>query len=77
MGLELRCVMIDVEADSVSWPDFGELWLNHKKLMHFTPLSKNSNITKRKDEALFLRQDLIAGDNYVKICELKHSIEQK
>ncbi len=77
MGLEIRCTVVDPCADSVSWPDFGQLWFNDKKMQTFIPLSKTNSLNKRPDSSLFLRNELVCGENTIKICELVYSMEEK
>lgn len=77
MGLEIRCIVVDPCADSVSWPDFGELWFNDKKLRTFSPLSKANSLSKRPESSVFLRDELRAGENTIKICELVYNLEEK
>ncbi|CAD8113012.1 unnamed protein product [Paramecium sonneborni] len=56
--VELRSIKIDGQFEDISWPDFGDLQLNGKKIQDFKPLANNSSLKKRKDEKLILNTEL-------------------
>ncbi len=59
--IEIRCVRLEGMKNSheVTWPDFGELWINNSKVFDFKPLQINSALKKRKDEKFYFNSEYL------------------
>ena len=77
MGIEIKCIKLDYKyINEQTWLDSGELFLNCRKVHEFKPLQINSALKKRKDEKLFVRENLISI-NTIKFLDFKPSFDQK
>lgn len=74
---EIRCLRIDGKnSEEISWPDYGELQLNGKKIGDFKPLAQNSSLKKRKDDKIKL-DVMEKANNFITIKEFSCTNEQK
>lgn len=49
VGVEVRCVLVEVGVQNVTWPDSAEVEVNHLSKAVYTPLAWDSKVTKRED----------------------------
>jgi len=61
----VRSLKIDGKSYDHCWIDSGEIVLNGKTVQEFFPLPKNSSLSKRKDQKLLLKENLVIGLNSI------------
>lgn len=68
IGLLVKSVKLEAKfMNDQSWPDYGDLFLNNKRMLDFKPLQSNSSLKKRKDVPLFISDGIYSGINILKI----------
>ena len=72
-SFEIRSIVFDGTKNmyEMSWPDYGFITINNKKVTNFVPLQLNSCLKKRKDDKLVIdiKKYIQIGQNTLLIKE--------
>lgn len=78
VGLEIRSIRLNTkEVHETTWIDYGEVFMNNMKFAQLLPLNLNVSLKKRKDENFFTRENIICGNNFLKVITKKSSSNEQ